>query len=152
MSRKLILFAIFTVCFIPVIVGCTTDKPSVAVRWHFIDNFDTAYARPASGNCFVVIKVSVENKGLRSLKVSPYALNLVVKNVCYKVNALPVLASKKPLLPMVEVEKGGIVEGLIAFEVPAGDIEAYLDIDPAYARTYSYRGGIDWIPEPNAND
>jgi hypothetical protein len=81
-----------------------------------------AYSTPASGKVYLVVNMTIQNRGYDKFEVNPFYFKVVVDSVAYSYSiASSALGDEGyTYLGVASVLDGGKISGALAFEVPKG--------------------------------
>lgn len=97
------------------------------------------YSQASPGKTFLIVTMTIENKGYQSLNTNPNYFNIVIDKIKYSYTAETYQLPDK--LDTIDILDGGTITGSIAFSIPANTNKYELLYDQAF-RNYN----IEYIP------
>jgi uncharacterized protein DUF4352 len=97
-----------------------TVPPKVSVAYSTSYPSTIAGLQPSSGNEFLMVSLTVENKGYQNFTADPFkAMYVIVSGQSYNVSAAYAFLSN-PFPPSIDLKNGERASGDVVFEVPIG--------------------------------
>ncbi len=129
MKTKLILKHIGVIAIVlasVTVLGCVESQPSAPSRsiiiYYSVQKTDSFFREAPTGKVFLLIGVTIENRGYKSFRVGPAYFSVIANNVKYDASQESYTMGQR--LYTSDVLDGGAAIGSILFEVPS-NIESF---------------------------
>ena len=98
------------------------------------------YSQASPGKTFLIVTMTIENKGYESINTNPNYFNVVVDKIKYDYTSETYQLPDK--LDIIDILNGGTITGSIAFSVPIGTTQYKFSYDKAYSNY-----NIEYVPD-----